>query len=140
MEKLDGDFRVVRKIKNEIHCKKGRGYTFEIAGEASYQDALLSAVGGKKQENGFKLDKTATLRPDASNPHDANAIAVFIQNRKVGYLRRSDAPIFGAFLKEFGAESAVCNAKIVGGWNDGKGNEGHFGVKLSLSWPPRVAD
>ncbi len=128
------------KIKNEVRCKKGRGNTFEIAGEASYQADLLRLAGGRKSEHGVKIDEQATLCPEPSNPHDPNAVAVFIRNKKVGYLRRNDAPTFGAFLKEAGADSAICGARIVGGWNDGGGNEGHFGVKLSLSWPPKVAN
>jgi hypothetical protein len=37
------------KSKNEVRCKKGRGKTFDIAGEASYQTDLLRIAGGKKK-------------------------------------------------------------------------------------------
>ena len=79
------------------------------------------------------------MRPEPSNPQDPGAIAVFIRKTKVGYLKRSDAPVFLAFLRDLDADSAICDARIVGGWDDGAGNEGHFGVKLSLSRPPKHA-
>lgn len=127
------------KSKIEVRCKKGRGNTFEIVGEASYQQNLLKLCGGTKGEFGIKQDEQATLCPEPENPHDPNAVAVFIRNKKVGYLRKNDAATFASFLNEVGAGSAACDSRIVGGWDDGKGNEGHFGVKLSISWPPKVA-
>jgi hypothetical protein len=36
------------KSKSEVRCKKGRGNTFEIVGEASYQADLLRLAGGRK--------------------------------------------------------------------------------------------
>jgi hypothetical protein len=127
------------KSKKEVQCKKGRGNTYEIVGESSFQANLLKLAGGKKKEYGVKLDVQATLRPEPTNPHDPNAIAVFIRKKKVGYLKSKDCPTFNDFLRQVGADSAVCNGRIIGGWDDGAGNEGHFGVKLSLSWPPKVA-
>lgn len=128
------------KKKVEVHCKRGRGNTFEIVGEASYQDNLLALTGGSKTYDGVKQDIRATLCPEPENPHDPNAVAVFVKKKKVGYLRRDDAPTFLAFLKEVGADCATCDGRIVGGWDDQMGSEGHFGVKLSLSWPPKVAN
>lgn len=128
-----------KKVKKQIRCKKGRGNTYEIVGEAFYQANLLALTGGQKEEFGVKQDVQATLQPEPSNPHDANAVAVIIKKKTVGYLSKSDAPVFAAFLKEVGADSALCEGRIVGGWDDRSGNEGHFGVKLSLSWPPKQA-
>lgn len=125
--------------KNEIRCKKGRGITYDIVGEGSHQPNLLALTGGRKHEHGVKQDISATLKPDPTNRYDPNAIAVFIRKKKVGYLSKKDAPIFGAFLKDAGADSAVCDGRIIGGWNTGDGDEGDFGVKLSLSWPPKRA-
>lgn len=128
-----------KKVKKQIRCKKGRGNTYEIVGEALYQASLLALTGGQKEEFGVKQDVQATLQPEPSNPHDANAVAVIIKKKTVGYLSKSDAPVFAAFLKEVAADSALCEGRIVGGWDDRSGNEGHFGVKLSLSWPPKQA-
>lgn len=125
--------------KKQIRCKKGRGNTYAIVGEASFQPSLLALTGGQKEEFGVKQDVQATLQPEPSNPHDANAVAVIIKKKTVGYLSKSDAPVFAAFLKQFGADSALCEGRIVGGWDDRSGNEGLFGVKLSLSWPPKQA-
>jgi len=128
---------VGKNQKNKSAAKKGRGNTYEIVGEASHQPNLLALTGGQKQEFGVKFDVQATLQPEPSNPHDANAVAVIIKKKTVGYLSKSDAPIFVAFLRNVGADSASCEGRIVGGWDDGSGSEGHFGVKLSLSWPPK---
>ena len=127
------------KATNEVRCQNGRGNTYEIVGEAHHQANLLSLTGGAKQERGVKLDVQAVLQPEPKNSHDSNAVSVLIKKKKVGYLRKNDAPAFVAFLKEVGASSAICDGRIVGGWDDGEGSEGHFGVKLSLSWPPKLA-
>lgn len=127
------------KSTNGVRCKRGRGFTYEIVGEASYQPNLLALAGGSKGEYGAKIDEEAVLHPEPENPHDPNAVVVLIRKKKVGYIPRKDAPAFLSFLKKVGADSAACDAKIVGGWDDGDGNEGHFGVKLSLSWPPKTA-
>jgi len=124
--------------KNEVRCKKGRGNTFEIAGEGHYQANLIALAGGEKTEDGVKLDVEAVLEPEPNNPHDSKAVAVLIKKKKIGYLRRDDAPKFVSFLNEIGAERALCSGRIVGGWDRGSGDEGHFGVKLSLSWPPKL--
>lgn len=133
---LFGLFGGAKKAK-EVRCKKGRGNTYEIVGEAYHQPNLLALTGGRKQEYGVKLDVQARLQPEPENPHDPNAVAVIVKKKKVGYLSKEDAPTFTAFLKKLGADSGLCEGRIVGGWNNGSGEEGHFGVKLSLSWPPK---
>jgi hypothetical protein len=64
-----------KKEKKQIRCKKGRGNTYEIVGEAFYQPSLLALTGGQKEEFGVKQDVQATLQPEPSNPHDANAVS-----------------------------------------------------------------
>lgn len=92
-----------------------------VRGESHYQDALSDLCGGKI-EGGHKFACEADLVPEPDNPHDPNAVAVFIQGRKVGYLPRQSARRFGKAAKR-------CPAQIVGGWRDASG-EGHFGVEL----------
>lgn len=128
-----------KKAEKQVYCKKGRGNTYEIVGESFYQPNLLALTGGQKEEFGVKLDVQATLKAEPKNPHDANAVVVTIRNKTVGYLSKSDAPVFVSFLKKVGADSALCDGRIIGGWDDRSGNDGHFGVKLSLSWPPKQA-
>lgn len=128
-----------RKTTQQVRCKKSNGNTYTIVGEAAHQKKLLAIAGGYKHEFGVKIDIEATLKPEPSNPHDANAVAVIINRKTVGYLKKEHAPIFVEFLNENEADIGVCEGRIVGGWDDGEGDEGHFGVKLSLSWPPKKA-
>lgn len=122
-----------------VHLASGRGFTFEIVGEASYQ-AALDAICGGKCEDGYKLPVVAQLCFQEDNQHDPNAVVVLIDTKVVGYIPRDLAPeMRDAILKLNPEERPVtCDAKVVGGWlrdND----EGHYGVKLSLSLPLRRA-
>jgi hypothetical protein len=134
-------FGLFRRPKNKIkvRCLDDWYNLFEIVGEAAFQHDLLLLAGGRKNARGVEIKEQAELHPEPFNPYDQNAVAVYIRGTKVGYFSRQDAPIFKAFLQKVRADSAVCDALIVGGWDDGAGDEGHFGVKLSLSWPPRSA-
>lgn len=113
---------------------------FAIVGEASYQEALDTICGGRC-EDGHEFATTASLRREPNNPHDPNAIAVVIDGKKVGYIPRAKAikaaSIMDADRKR--CEAATCPALIVGGWIDEDGDHGHYGVRLALAWPPRLA-
>lgn len=126
-----------RKTAQQVRCKKSNGNTYAIVGEAAHQNKLLAIAGGYKQEYGVKIDIEATLEPEPTNHHDINAVAVIINKKRVGYLKKEHAPVFIKFLNENKVDSGLCGGRIVGGRDDGEGNEGHFGVKLSLSWPPK---
>ena len=104
-----------------------------MVGESHYQDALDSIAGGKNEE-GHRLEKDALLVHDDKNPHDSKAVAVSIEGEIVGYLDRKLARQFRARMKEAGVEGypAVCQALIIGGWDDGDGGEGQYGVRLDL--------
>jgi hypothetical protein len=76
----------------------------------------------------------ATLVHDDNNPYDNKAIRVDIAGMTVGYLSREDARQYRKLLEEAGYAGipAICPAMIVGGWNRGGDNIGHFGVRLDL--------
>ena len=123
-----------------LHLAKGGGFNFEIVGEASYQ-AALDAICGGKCADGHNLHKVAQLCFQEDNPYDPNAVVVLIDRNVVGYIPRDLAPdMRNALLKLNRDERPVtCDAKVVGGWCRGPGDEGHYGVKLSLSKPLRFA-
>jgi hypothetical protein len=123
-----------------IHLAPGRGFTFGVVGESNYQDALNAICGGKREE-GHKWPVTAHLRLDDRNPHDPLAVAVWISGKVVGYVAGEDAKRLRTELLALnvGDRSIACSGKIVGGWDRGQGDEGHYGLKLSLSKPLRVA-
>ena len=75
----------------EIQLYEGRE-NLEVVGEASYQDNLWRIVGGRRSPDGrVREDVFAVLAAEPDNPYDANAVAVWIQGLKVGYLSREDA-------------------------------------------------
>jgi len=117
-----------------------RGFTHEIVGEASYQ-TNLAKIAGRKTEHSAKHECLAILECDDNNPRDANAIAVKIDNRLVGYLPRNEAITYRDELRAIDAAmpTGEVRAQIVGGWKNDE-EEGHFGVKLNLKRPLQVAN
>lgn len=122
-----------------VRIAKGRGFTDQVAGESHYQDRLEDICGGKC-EDGYNDEVTAQLVFISDNKHDPHAIGVMIHGQPVGFVPRSEAEQLRAEICRINPEQrpVICSAKIVGGWDRGDGDEGHFGVKLSLSKPLRL--
>lgn len=127
--------------RDRLHLTPAPTFNCDIVGEASYQDALDELCGGKCEE-GFDLAATAQLCFQDDNPYDPNAVVVLIDCKVVGYIPRSLASRFRSeILRINPAELPVtCNAKIVGGWARSRGDEGHYGVKLSIAEPLQPID
>ncbi len=108
-------------------------YTVDVVGESHYQEALESICGGRNEDS-QRQEVEAFLVPENDNPHDSNAVRIYIQDQTVGYLDRETARSFRKMMAEIGLTevAAKCNAIIVGGWDRGGGDQGHFGVKLDL--------
>jgi tetratricopeptide (TPR) repeat protein len=68
-------------------------HDLEIVGESNYQDALWRAVDGRTTER-VRAEIRAILATEPDNPHDSNAISVWIDGNKVGYLCREDAAAY----------------------------------------------
>lgn len=113
---------------NAIEFPGDGSFSFEIVGEAFYQAALERIAGGKT-EDGVEVETPALLVPEPTNPHDHNAVAVQIFGHTVGYLSRPNAARYRA---AHGLIPASCTALIVGGWDRGPEDQGHFGVKLDI--------
>ena len=106
-------------------------YNFDIVGEGNYQ-GYLKKIAGPKTEIRKEHDCIAFIQPEPDNAYDSNAVAVFIDNKPVGYFDRETAKKFQKFLqaKNFGSNTVFAvNALIVGGWKDDV-STGHYGVKL----------
>lgn len=110
------------------------GGCVNVVGESHYQRQLVSLAGGKREESA-RIETTAELVREPENPYDTEAIAVLIGGQHVGYLSRQNARKYKAVVNETvkNYERATCHATIVGGWNRGNGDEGHFGVRLWMS-------
>lgn len=107
-------------------------FTVNIVGEAQYQDALRSIVGRPTKE-GYYQRVTATLRPEPGNKADPSAVRVEIGRSLVGYLDRSSAKVYQAWLAKQGqvGNEGECPAVITGGFKrDDK--VGPYGVVLDL--------
>lgn len=113
---------------------KGPGeFGCEVVGESHYQGAL-EAIAGRRSAEPARIKTTARLVCEHDNPHDKNAVRVDIGGRTVGYLDRATAITYRARLEEqgIGKLTLSADALIVGGWDRGNGDRGHFGVKLDL--------
>lgn len=108
-------------------------FGLDVVGEASYQHAIGKIAGGRTEEGISHLCE-AVLVPEPANPHDPMAVRVDIEGATVGYLSRANAREYRAELRRLGFEGGVfsCQALIVGGWDRGSGDRGHFGVKLDV--------
>jgi hypothetical protein len=105
----------------------------EVVGESKYQHHLAHITGGKTA-NGHELKKQAILVLEDENDNDKNAVCVYIDGLRVGYLSRRLAKGYRDRLKGQNLPNGHyrCDALIVGGWDRGGGDKGHFGVRLDL--------
>lgn len=128
-----------KEMLEPVAIAPGRSFTFDVVGEAHYQEALDRIVGGKCEE-GCDLEVTAQLVFDEGNEHDSNAVGILIDRMVVGYVPREKAAEIRSEILRINPEQrpVTCNAKIVGGWDRGRGDSGHYGVKLSISKPMRL--
>jgi hypothetical protein len=117
----------------------------ELVGTAPYQEAL-QVIAGDTPESAPELEKWAHLIPEPDNPWDRNAVAVYIDARKIGYLPRESSAAYAALLTQLWATSharAVCRAVVSGGSYKVTTQAGsvtevddeQFGVKLALAAP-----
>jgi hypothetical protein len=117
-----------------LNITNGPGtYDVDVVGESHYQEALESICGGRTEDS-QRLEVEAFLVPESDNPDDSEAVRVEIQDQTVGYLDRETARSFRERMAEIGLTPAAakCSVIIVGGWDRGDGDRGHFGVKLDL--------
>ncbi|MES5813914.1 HIRAN domain-containing protein [Pseudoxanthomonas sp. Soil82] len=102
----------------------GGNYDMEIVGESHYLNNLRSIAGSGEVRHYCD----AILRMEDENPHDSNAVAVYIEGLKVGYLRREIAKGYREQVEPHGKLDGTCGAVIVGG-AEGRPN---LGVWLDL--------
>ena len=95
--------------------------------------AVAGTVAGDRQGALKKLEARpgstleARLVPEPDNPHDSNAVAVYIRGEQVGYLPRDPQPP----QSRPPADLPVCEARLVGGdWQDIPDPDRHLGVRL----------
>jgi HIRAN domain len=109
-------------------------YRFEVVGESYYQVELERVVGGRTEDSA-RYKCVAILTPEPDNPYDPHAVCVTVDGFKVAHLSRDWAAKFNAVLASSRYAQAACNALIVGGWDRGGDDRGHFGIKLDIILP-----
>ena len=109
-------------------------FDIEVVGE-SYYLKNFEKICGPRCADGVNLDVKAILTLDDSNPHDKKAVQISIEGHVVGYLAKDIAREFRSAIKAGGLaeyRSFECDATIRGGWDDGNGSRGHYGVWLDI--------
>lgn len=108
-------------------------FEIDVVGESYYQNALEEICGGRTEDS-QRLEIVASLELEDDNKYDKNAVLITIEDLPVGHLDRDTAKSFRKQLAEISPKikKATCNAIIVGGWDRGYDDRGHFGVKLDL--------
>src|SRR5690606_15729942 len=116
-----------------------------VVGESLYQRELHRITGGKTW-NGHNLKCEAVLVVNEHGWNDEPAVQVEIKGLRVGYLPRAAVAEYLSAVDalDLRGERIGCAAKIVGGWERdypeevGGMDTGSFGVKLKMSWPPKL--
>jgi hypothetical protein len=104
----------------------------EVVGELSYQDNLWRIAGPQPgPEIRVRKEICAMLVPETGNPHDSEAVSVWISGLKVGHLSRRDARRFRpgllALQKRHGQPIGLPGVIVGRGIrDDGAGNLGVF--------------
>lgn len=119
--------------RTEGHIRGPGDFDYDVVGESHYQHNIERIAGGRSSQSANKACK-ATLLLDDGNAHDKNAVKVYIDGMVVGHLDREMAKSWRPQLRKQGLPvgNYTCDALVVGGWDKGGGDAGHFGVKLDL--------
>ncbi len=108
------------------------GVDLEVVGESHYQEDLWQLAGGRRNpDERMRVPVYAVLAPETDNPYDSNAVSVWVDGLKVGYLSRDDArqyrPGLLALQREHGMPIALPGVIVGGGMRaDGPGRLGVF--------------
>lgn len=99
-----------------VHWPETGLFPVKVVGARYYRDAI-NRVAQNATGNSALVFCTASLVPEADNPHDAQAVAVMIAGEKIGYLQRDAAPALRSRLHEVGldGETSLCRAVISAG-------------------------
>lgn len=110
----------------------GGSEPLEVVGESFHQENLRELAGNPRHARRVRVPVTAVLVAEYDNPHDANAVSVWIEGLKVGHLSRYDARNYRtgllALQERHGAPIALAGV-IAGGGMDGD-RKGLLGVFL----------
>ena len=110
-------------------------YSTKVVGTSFCQENLIRVCGPKKAAS-VELEVAAELVLENDNQADVNAVAVLVNGLKVGYLPKREAMIHRILIhgSDYSKDRLICIGKINGGWDNGYGNCGHYGVTVELPY------
>lgn len=116
-----------------LHWRPSGTFQVPMIGDAHGRDVIAGIAQNKPGKTAMAFC-TARLVPENLNPHDPNAVAVFIENARVGYLARERAAELRAALARLDhahLPQTTCDAVILNGLvADGKAYD--YSVELDL--------
>ena len=83
----------------------------EVVGESYYHETFEHIVNKCPQFAALTY-LTLSLVPESNNEHDANAVAVHVDSKKIGHLSRTDAGRYRDVLRD---EASTADGVITGG-------------------------
>lgn len=105
-----------------------------VVGTSHYQPALAE-ISGRRGDEEIRFETRATLVPEPDNPHDANAIAVHVANRLVGYLSRDENPRWQEVVKMLADHGHLAATEAMIAGRAPGGGTSNLGVFLRLPTP-----
>ena len=123
------------KVEGAFPIKYSGEPEYGIVGESHRQSAIQEIVGGT-YDDGVYWHVVAQLCFVEDNPHDPNAVGVFIDTKHVGYIPAGDAARVRQELLAANPEQrpVICKGMIRGGFKKG-GKRADYGVTIGLCFP-----
>jgi hypothetical protein len=84
--------------------------TIEVNGESFYKAHLSNLARALEVRSDYFHQVEAFVKLEPENPHDKNAVAVYVHDQRVGYVNRIDAPVFQEALKDIDGQAWVMAA------------------------------
>lgn len=109
---------------------------FEVAGEYFRMANLAELFAGLPTDSpgGYELQEPAQLVADPDNPHDSNAVSVYVRGLHVGYLERDVAAHYQSSIAELGRRGFTA---LVHSRQWARGRAGDMGARVTVQLPPR---
>ncbi|MEP1199700.1 HIRAN domain-containing protein [Tateyamaria sp.] len=108
-----------------------KSFTTDVVGESNFQENLIEIMGPYTRD-GRTQEIQCVIEREPENKFDKNAILVKIEGLATGYLPRDTAERVAAQMDNNSVESAICEARISGGWRTNQHDFGMYGVKLKI--------
>lgn len=135
--KPSGDHMPPRPTGQSHQAWSPRTQQLEVAGEWYRAEDLrqLFTRHAKVSESGIEIRLPAVLVPDAANPHDDKAVAVFVDDLHVGYMERPDAKKYHRAISDLPGGELVATSRQ---WLRASVDDTWVRVTLSLPLPEHL--